>query len=190
MKAYSIDLRRKIVESYDQGDKTQSVVSERFGVSVSFGEKLLRRRRIRVESEVGRGSEFHFTVSLGSQKSTVTTASWSAESERFSPASERHSQHLKILLAEDNRINQVLALIMLEAWGHQIVVANHGEEALDKLENEQFDLILMDVQMPKLDGVETTKTIRTREPLRGESVDDGHDIATAEMRCNGIPDRG
>ena len=46
MRAYSIDLRRKIVESYDRGDKTQSVVSERFGVSVSFVEKLLRRRRI------------------------------------------------------------------------------------------------------------------------------------------------
>ncbi len=46
MRAYSIDLRRKIVESYDRGDKTQSAVSERFGVSVSFVEKLLRRRRI------------------------------------------------------------------------------------------------------------------------------------------------
>ncbi len=70
---------------------------------------------------------------------------------------------LQILLAEDNDINQKLASILLERHGHQITVANNGREALKQLERRSFDLVLMDVQMPELDGLEATALIRQRE---------------------------
>ena len=68
----------------------------------------------------------------------------------------------RILLAEDNRVNQRLAVRILEKWGHTVVVANNGEEALAALEGGGFDLALMDVQMPEMGGLDATAAIRKR----------------------------
>jgi two-component system sensor histidine kinase/response regulator len=70
---------------------------------------------------------------------------------------------LRILLVEDSPANQKVALAMLSRSGHTVVVANHGKEALTILETQDFDVILMDVQMPVMDGMETTAAIRARE---------------------------
>jgi len=72
-----------------------------------------------------------------------------------------------ILLVEDNLTNQKLACWNLEKEGHTVVIANDGREALDTLTRERFDLILMDIQMPVLNGIETTKIIRTSEQTTG-----------------------
>ena len=77
---------------------------------------------------------------------------------------------LRILLAEDNLVNQKLALRLLEKYGHSAVVANNGREALDRLENERFDLVLMDVQMPEMDGFDVTAAIREKEQGTGEHI--------------------
>ncbi|MBF0224452.1 MAG: response regulator [Desulfobacterales bacterium] len=69
-------------------------------------------------------------------------------------------QNVKILLVEDNLINQQVATEFLEAMGVQVIVANNGKEALVQIQNQVFDLILMDIQMPELDGYETTQRIR------------------------------
>jgi len=71
--------------------------------------------------------------------------------------------HFKILIAEDNPVNQKLASRLLEKRGHQVTIANNGQEALDILDTQQFDIILMDMQMPVLDGLETTSQLRERE---------------------------
>jgi CheY-like chemotaxis protein len=70
---------------------------------------------------------------------------------------------LKILLAEDNIVNQKLAIGILEKLGHQVTVANNGAEALKQLEQRSFDLVLMDVQMPEMDGMAATRELRRRE---------------------------
>ncbi len=82
------------------------------------------------------------------------------------PPPSRSAQHLKILLVEDNPVNQTVAVKMLEKVGHSIVVAANGQEALECFDKERFDLILMDVQMPVMVGLEATQAIRAREARR------------------------
>jgi CheY-like chemotaxis protein len=76
-------------------------------------------------------------------------------------------RRLHILLAEDNIINQKVAVYILERYGHKVFVANNGQEVLQALKKEHFDLILMDVQMPKMDGFEATASIREKEKKTG-----------------------
>ncbi len=75
-----------------------------------------------------------------------------------------------ILLAEDSLINQRLAIGLLKKWGHRVTVANDGREAVDLSARETFDLILMDVQMPELDGLDATRLIRRREETTREHL--------------------
>jgi CheY-like chemotaxis protein len=72
-------------------------------------------------------------------------------------------QELRILLAEDNPVNQQLAMGILAKYGHVVHVAANGREAVDAMERERFDLVLMDVQMPRMGGLEATGIIRQRE---------------------------
>jgi len=74
---------------------------------------------------------------------------------------------LRVLLAEDNAVNQRLAVRLLEKRGHSVKLASNGREALQTLENELFDLVLMDLQMPELDGFEATAALRKREEKTG-----------------------
>ncbi|MBN1554159.1 MAG: response regulator [Phycisphaerae bacterium] len=86
------------------------------------------------------------------------------EEEKFVPAERTFGDRsFNILLAEDNRINQTLAVALLEKNGHTVTVAENGKEVLEKLDARPFDLILMDVQMPEMNGFEATGEIRRRE---------------------------
>lgn len=92
------------------------------------------------------------------------------ESSPVGPSLEDTIEPLKILLAEDSPTNQVLALALLEMQGHSVQVANNGVEAVERSAKEPFDVILMDVQMPELDGLAATRQIRQREKSGGTRI--------------------
>ncbi len=80
------------------------------------------------------------------------------------------SNKLRILLTEDNAVNRVLALRLLEKRGHVVSIACDGKEALLAAQQEEFDVILMDIQMPEVNGFEATAAIRKREASSGKHV--------------------
>jgi PAS domain S-box-containing protein len=162
--------QKLIFEAFAQGDNstTRKYGGTGLGLSISLRLVRLMSGKIWVESEANRGSAFHFTACFGLQKQPAKKAysqddgSDSALLESGKPGIEAR-QELRILLVEDNTINQIIAQRLIRKRGHKIIVANNGREALAALESEKFDLILMDVQMPEMSGVEITEAIRTRE---------------------------
>ncbi len=98
-----------------------------------------------------------------------------------------NSKHLRILLVEDNAVNQMLAVRLLEKRGHKVIVAGNGKEALAALEKDSFDLVLMDVQMPEMDGFEATAVIREKEKTSGNHLPviamTAHAMAGDRERC-------
>ena len=92
------------------------------------------------------------------QPGPVTTAA---------PPSEVATRPLRVLLAEDHKINQRLAILLLKSAGHEVEIADNGEEAVAAVVKDDFDVVLMDVQMPVLDGVQATKQIRALPPPKG-----------------------
>ena len=105
----------------------------------------------------------------------------------YSPCQEASSCPLRILLAEDNLVNQALARKLLQKRGHTVAVANSGREAMDLLDQQLFDLVLMDVQMPEMDGFEATAALRAKEKRTGRHLPviamTAHAMKGDEERC-------
>lgn len=151
-----------IFGAFVQADSSTSRKYGGTGLGLAISSRLVQSMngRLWLESEVGKGSTFHFTVTLARSK---------GKDQLDTPPrqAQEPGRRLCILLAEDNPVSQRLAVGLLEKRGHRVVVTGNGREALAALDKQHFDIILMDVQMPEMDGIEATAAIRAREKSTG-----------------------
>ncbi len=155
-----------IFESFRQADESTTRRFGGTGLGLAISRQLaeMMRGRIWVESDIGRGSIFHFTGIFG------RTAPARPNGGNGEIPLSRPIAPLRILLAEDNGINQKLLFDLLERKGHTVTVVSNGQQALEALEAGTFDLVLMDVQMPVMGGLEATAVLREREKETGRRV--------------------
>ncbi|HEX8348788.1 MAG TPA: PAS domain S-box protein, partial [Hymenobacter sp.] len=125
------------------------------GLSISRGLVELLGGEISVESVLHKGSTFCFTLPFAPASADMTP-----ELPKPPAPSYRSLGNRRVLLAEDNRVNQMLVEVILHNWGFQVDTASAGAEAVALFQQHRYDLVLMDIQMPGLDGIATTKLLR------------------------------
>ena len=166
-----LDKQKLIFEAFTQSDSSTTRKYGGTGLGLSISSRLVKMMggNIWVESQPGHGSTFHFRLPFARQKLAAPRETPAARPvPRLVPVEDH--RRLRILLAEDNPVNQKVATRLLERRGHTVALAGSGKEAFSAWRKQPFDLILMDVQMPDMDGFEATARIREQERLGARHI--------------------
>jgi PAS domain S-box-containing protein len=158
-----------LFEAFTQTDSSTSRNYGGSGLGLAISRSLVEQMqgRIWVDSMPGRGSNFHFTVRIDVGDAAAAHGFETAKAAPMALAeAARLMQGRHVLVAEDNAINQELLVELLTDFGVCATIVNNGREAVETASKERFDAILMDCQMPVLDGYEATRTLRNRHDCR------------------------
>ncbi|WP_240359362.1 PAS domain-containing hybrid sensor histidine kinase/response regulator [Pyxidicoccus trucidator] len=150
----------RIFEEFTQADSSIGMKYGGTGLGLSISQKLveLQGGRICVKSTQGQGSTFYFTLRMKPGQASEV------EEPAENPASTQSLQGLRILVAEDNDINVFMLSQFLKKWGADFDVVGDGRQAVQRIQEADYDLVLMDVRMPELDGYDATRAIRALRP--------------------------
>jgi signal transduction histidine kinase/ActR/RegA family two-component response regulator len=158
----SPEAQASIFQAFTQADASTTRKYGGTGLGLSICHRLVTMMggRIWVESEVGRGSTFHFTACFGEADVRALGAEGPRATVSDATASAPGKLALRVLVAEDNAVNQMVVERFLRKLGCRTVLADNGRAALAALDRDVFDVVLMDVQMPEMDGYEAAAAIR------------------------------
>ncbi len=150
-----------IFQPFHQVDSTRSRLRGGTGLGLAISQRIIEAMggRIEVVSHAGAGSSFGFTLTLPVAPNMPLAVT---ESE-FGGLDSSHSLEGMVLLVEDNIVNRMIGAEMLKSFGLEVMEAENGAQAVKLLENQRVDLVLMDIQMPILDGYAATRALRERE---------------------------
>ncbi|MBF0383223.1 MAG: response regulator [Magnetococcales bacterium] len=151
-----------LFQAFTQADSSTTRMYGGTGLGLSICQRLLALMggTLAVDSAVGRGSTFSFQVALDM---AVNTEMADEHTRHYSlAASTIQFDQGRVLVVEDNRTNQQVSRELLQGVGLEVVIANNGREAVDLVARERFDLVLMDIQMPEMDGYQATIIIRSQ----------------------------
>jgi signal transduction histidine kinase/HPt (histidine-containing phosphotransfer) domain-containing protein/FixJ family two-component response regulator len=169
---------RAIFEPFTQADNSTTRRFGGTGLGLTISSRMIDMMggRISVESEPGEGSTFSFAVPFAVDLTQAQPQILAHREGRARPdvssgsPAARHGTPLRVLVAEDGSVNQVLALGLLRSRGHSVVLAANGKAAVERFEEGGLDVVLMDVQMPQMSGFEATAAIRALEQDRGGHI--------------------
>ncbi len=158
------DKQSNVFEAFTQADSSTTRNYGGTGLGLTISSKLVRMMgaSIHLASTMGQGSTFEFTLALKAG-SPLHTLNEPCVVLAASVAKVANAQGLRVLLVEDHPINQKLATNLIERAGHHVTLAQNGEEGLQAAMQQHFDLVFMDMQMPVMDGLESTRAIRAYE---------------------------
>lgn len=162
-----LDQQTRIFEAFTQGDGSSTRRHGGTGLGLAIAQRLVRLMggQLRLVSEPGKGSSFAFTLPLRSTSATAQDTGPQTAPQELAHLSTRADKfrHLSVLVAEDHPVNELLMKELLKKLGCATTVARNGLEAVAAWKKGGIDLILMDVQMPELDGLDATQEIRALE---------------------------
>lgn len=139
------------------------------GLGLAISKKLvsLLKGELVVKSQLGKGSEFNFTLSLRKSKKSKEQSILPSGSQVIMG---RRGEPVRVLIVEDNEINSFIAIKFLKDWGFETTLAENGAEAIDIIKTNEFDIILMDLEMPVMSGYEATEIIRKLPDQRKRNI--------------------
>jgi two-component system sensor histidine kinase EvgS len=168
----SDDSQERVFRPFEQADTESSQKTRGTGLGLTIVGRLVKLMNgtLSLSSSLGQGTTVSFTLPLEETESTAATDNAPGGDISAAETNEHDPEGYRILFADDNVINKMAAQDFLSSYGHEVVTVMNGREVLQELEQNDFDLVLMDIEMPEIDGLEATRRIRESKTISNNKI--------------------